>query len=296
MKKERLNIITINDFKSIKDISFFREDVLVVNTDEIYKIHKPNYPVRMKYFVFIYCFDGTSSLSINTVTYSFSKGQIMVIPSESVMEIHELKDFKATFLIISHQYMKEAILPLCAKFWNPLNLNTQNLIHDLDDGDGEMIMSYIWKLSDCCQKDYPKYKEQIVRFQILSLLHELCNINSFRNRPEDPPHDRNMQIYTEFLKLVSDNFKEEHTVAFYANKMCITAKYLSTAAKSAAGKSPSEIIQRYLIQEAMVLLKTTNKTIKEISIELNFQNSSFFCRYFHKYTGLTPNEYRQKTS
>lgn len=296
MKKEKLNNITINDFKRINDISFFRDDVLVVNTDEIYKIHKPNHPVRMKYYVFIYCFEGSSSLSINTETYTFSKEQIMVIPSEAVMEIHELNNFKATFLIISHQYMKEAILPLCSEFWNPLNLHSKNLIHDLDGGEGSMLMSYIEKLSDCCQKDYTKYKEQIVRFQILSLLHELCNLKSLCNRPEVPPHDRNMQIYTDFLKLVSDNFKEEHTVAFYANKMCITAKYLSTAAKLAVGKSPSEIIQRFLIQEAMVLLKTTNKTIKEISIELNFQNSSFFCRYFHKYTGLTPNQYRVKTS
>lgn len=296
MKKERLNIITINDFKKIDNVSFFRDDILVVNTDDIYKIHKPNYPVRMKYFVFIYCFSGSSSLSINTVSYRFSQGQIMVIPSEAVMEIIELNNFKATFLIISHQYMKESIIPHCASFWNPLNLNSQNLIHNLEEGDGEMINSYITKLFECCQKDYQMYKEQIIRFQILSLLHEICNIKSLCNRPQDFSQDRNKQIYAEFIRLVSEHFREEHTVAFYANKMCITAKYLSTAAKMAVGKSPSETIQRFLIQEAMVLLKTTNKTIKEISIELNFQNSSFFCRYFHKYTGLTPNEYRQKTS
>ena len=62
---------------------------------------------------------------------------------------------------------------------------------------------------------------------------------------------------------------------FYADKLCITAKYLSTTVKNNSGISASEWIKRYVILEAQRLLKNSSMTIQQISNELNFPHKLF---------------------
>lgn len=99
-------------------------------------------------------------------------------------------------------------------------------------------------------------------------------------------------IVAKFLKCVSDNFKTERRVEFYADKMCISSKHLSAVVKEVTGKTASEWIDIYVILEAKVLLHTTSLSIQQISGRLNFANQSFFGKYFKRLTGKTPTEFR----
>ena len=100
-------------------------------------------------------------------------------------------------------------------------------------------------------------------------------------------------ITYEFLDLVEKNFKKYRQLDFYADKLCITAKYLSTTVKNNSGISASEWIKRYVILEAQRLLKNSSMTIQQISNELNFPSQTFFSKYFKHQIGLSPKEYRK---
>jgi transcriptional regulator, araC family len=93
--------------------------------------------------------------------------------------------------------------------------------------------------------------------------------------------------------LVEKNFKKYRQLNFYADKLCITAKYLSTTVKNNSGISASEWIKRYVILEAQRLLKNSSMTIQQISNELNFPSQTFFSKYFKHQIGLSPKEYRK---
>ena len=80
---------------------------------------------------------------------------------------------------------------------------------------------------------------------------------------------------------------------FYADKMCLTPKYLSKVIKEKSSKSASEWIDNYVTLEARALLKSTNMTIRQISDELNFPSQSFFGKYFKRHQGMSPKEYRK---
>lgn len=293
MKQEKLNIITIQDFKKIPTLSFLDEDVMVVNNSDIYQIPKPSYPVRMKNFVVAFCISGTAQISIDTIDYNITANNVMLLPPECVLNINEMDSPKATFLVFSQKYGKEVITH-CASIWNSLEAMMRTVNHSVTEEDGLMILSYIKKLSDCCNDMSNKYRREIIKLQIVSFLHELCNA-CIKDDSQELYLTREMQIYQNFFQLASQNFKKEHSVAFYADRLCITPKYLSMAVKKAVNKTPSETIQGFLIQEAKVLLKNTNMTIKQISNELNFQNPSFFCRYFRKNVKVSPIEYRTKS-
>lgn len=99
-------------------------------------------------------------------------------------------------------------------------------------------------------------------------------------------------ISDRFLTLVRENFKRERFLDFYADALEITPKHLSRTIKSQTGVSPVEWIERFVVLEAKVLLKSSRLNIQQISDELNFPSQSFFGKYFKKQTGLSPKEFR----
>jgi AraC-like DNA-binding protein len=85
---------------------------------------------------------------------------------------------------------------------------------------------------------------------------------------------------------------EERSIGFYADKLCLTPKYLTI--KEMSGKLAGEWIDDYVMLEAKVLLKSTNMTVQQISERLNFTTQSHFGTYFKRLAGVSPKEYRGK--
>ena len=100
-------------------------------------------------------------------------------------------------------------------------------------------------------------------------------------------------LFEQFIKLVSIHHTSHRNVTFYADKLCLTPKYLSKLIKNATGKSAPEWIDSFVILDAKNMLKYSNDTIKEIVYRLNFPNQSVFYKFFKARTGMTPSEYRK---
>lgn len=103
---------------------------------------------------------------------------------------------------------------------------------------------------------------------------------------------RQEELADGFFSLLHTYCKQERTAAFYADKLCISDKHLMRSIKKQTGKTFHFWITDFVVREAKLLLKSTDKSIMEITEELNFPNSSFFARFFRRYTGLSPVEFR----
>ena len=88
---------------------------------------------------------------------------------------------------------------------------------------------------------------------------------------------------------------KEHNVSFYAEKLGLTFSYFSTSIKKAIGETPQEILTQTIIIDAKTQLKGTNQEIKNIAMDLGFNNLSFFNKFFRRNVGMTPQEYRGKS-
>lgn len=100
-------------------------------------------------------------------------------------------------------------------------------------------------------------------------------------------------IYNEMMSLVAENYQQEHGVAFYADKLNITARYLSQVTDKTVGKSPKQVIADYIINEAKILLGNSRLTIQEVSDRLGFSSQTLFCKFFKNQEGRTPTEFRR---
>lgn len=103
---------------------------------------------------------------------------------------------------------------------------------------------------------------------------------------------RPADIYNRLLSLIANNYVHEHDVSFYANRLCITTRYLNQVTVKMIGYSPKQVISNYLMHEAKILLETSTLSIQEISEKLGFSSQITFCRFFKKQEGIAPTEYR----
>lgn len=106
--------------------------------------------------------------------------------------------------------------------------------------------------------------------------------------------DNTARIFMHFLALAQQNARTEREVAYYADQLCITPKYLSQVSRAVTGLPASGWIQFYASFELVTLLNDTTKSLTEVSDMMHFENVSHFSRYVKKILGKSPSEFRQK--
>ena len=107
-------------------------------------------------------------------------------------------------------------------------------------------------------------------------------------------HSRKTVVYNKFMSLVTDNYHKSHDVSFYADKLCVSTRYLSQVTNDIVGVAPKQLISDYIIKEAKILLESTNYSVQEFSYKLCFSSQSAFSSFFFKNEKETPSAYRLK--
>ena len=111
-------------------------------------------------------------------------------------------------------------------------------------------------------------------------------------RPDEVKSYRIRELFNRFMMLLERDYKISRDVNYYAEKMNISSKYLTNIVNQVTGHTPKTIIDQYVILQLKMHLKRTTQSIKEMAWEFHFADVSFFCRYFKKHTGLTPQQIR----
>jgi len=112
------------------------------------------------------------------------------------------------------------------------------------------------------------------------------------SKPKSQKALRPNDLYNTFLSLVADNYRTAHDVAYYAQQMSITQRYLSHITSEICGRSPKQVIDSYLLKEAEQMLLTTTLTIQEISNALGFSSQITFTKFFKVKKHISPSGFR----
>lgn len=126
------------------------------------------------------------------------------------------------------------------------------------------------------------------------LLMDTIRYGDWNKMEHNPLHDISYKKYKDFLSLVDENYKKEHRIKFYVDKMHISLSSLSTATKIYGQRPPVKIINERIILEAKTLLLNSDKNIKEIATLLGFEDASNFAKFFKRMTGLSITNYKTK--
>jgi AraC-like DNA-binding protein len=151
------------------------------------------------------------------------------------------------------------------------------------------ILDTLWQLVH--QKDYHRPTASSL---VAALMHHYDHLFHQQADRLAATRTREQTIFDRFIQLVNQYCRKQHQISYYAERMCLTERYLGTVVRQTSGTTAKDWIDRALITQAKVLLRHTNHSVLQISEELSFPNPSFFSKYFKRLTSQTPLEYRER--
>ncbi len=246
-------------------------------------------PVKFSASAVIFVKQGRAKVNINLIENEVVAPCVVVIHQGQIMRpVEASSDFDASFIVMSRK-MTDAIF----RFINPSDIYSVINLHPIVQIDPNDVSHYIAlhkQLREILNDQKNPYGYECVVHLILTFFYRYGYIPFQALKTQIPSAQG--RIADKFIKLVQENFKSERFLDFYAGKLGITAKHLSRTIKAQTGISAVNWIERYVVLEAQVMLKSSNLNIQQISDELNFKSQSFFGKYFKKFTGLSPKEFR----
>ena len=247
-----------------------------------------DYPFKLDATMVIICVTGTASGEIDLKPYTNTAPcRIVILPDQILEHGYVSEDFSGLVMIMSKRFTDslniQVNLPQMLSFRN-------NPCTTMTDDELNAIMAFYSILQRTVRKKDNPYRMEIVQCLIKAFFYS----TSYPKLPDDKIKTKNEALIELFLTHVKAHYKEQRGVEFYANKLCLTPKYLSKVIKESSGLSANDWIDRYVVLEAKALLKSTNKTIQQISDALNFQSQSFFGKYFKRHVGVSPKEYKNR--
>lgn len=260
--------------------------------------HNPlNVPCRFDGFMVFYCVNGSMQMSVNLTDVKLEKGMVFITVPGNIIRINEIVHDQAVearyiCLSLSKQFFQSLNIEVCKLFNEGISM-LQNPGIRLSDKDFELtgsLMRYITSLL----KSEVSYKREAVLSALSSLFYILMGSWTTETTGElaVTQSNRSKVLFDRFMRLVMEYHSQYRNVGFYAEKLCLTPKYLSKIIKDASGRSAPDWIDSYVILEAKNLLKYSTTPIKEIVYKLHFPNQSVFYKFFKSRTGMTPTEYR----
>lgn len=237
------------------------------------------------------CFSGELTVEINGVENHICPGKLIITLVNDIIQFKNVSpNAKGLILIISQNFLEDALkkvndilsLYLYIQKYPCINLSIEECT---------MIQNFYNFFDLQLNYKHPcPYQSKIVSSILESFIYYITSIFSIDKNNNQ--HNRNEEIFREFIQLVIRHFKKKQKLDFYAQNLYVSTKYLCNIIKTTSGHTPKEWINHYTILEAKLLLQTTNMTTEQISNELNFPNASFFCKFFKKNVGMTTKEYR----
>jgi len=212
------------------------------------------------------------------------------------------RDFSADCLILSRKFISrlipyrtsEANGPQMMPITNVIAMRDKPALH-LSSEEKELAMEMLDKVEENIYRTKAELRVQILYVSVVAFLMELMNIIIPKYiGTSKPKNDRKRDIIQDFSNLLYANYKKEHSVSFYADKLCISAQYLTKSTRTLLGVSASKVISDMIVTEAIVMLRTPKISIQQIAQELGFSDQSSFGKFFKKAHGVSPLNYRKK--
>lgn len=246
------------------------------------------------------CTNGEVQVTLEKEIHRIRRGDMYIyMPSLPIRLLYKSEDAEGLLVALDVDFM----LPVVQRV-----ANAENLLHvrrypffsltEENFGYIRSMLEKLWEriyeedkerkgfLQQRLQVELIKSMAQTITYEVLSIYFSKLPIQPMVQTKKD-------LIFHQFLLSLFRHFRQEREVAFYAELQHLSPRYFSSIIKEKSGNNALQWIVQMVITEAKLLLETSDLSIKEISVQLNFPTQSFFGKYFKQYTGISPKEFRE---
>lgn len=256
----------------------------------IQRMVKRAIPYRVDDYRFVLFDECDFDVTANLRKYHISNGTLGFMGYGGIIQLDNLKDkVKMSGLLLKEDYLRLAMGGKLPSIF--LDSQHNQYIH-VNDSEKQMIEQLIAMLRQMVE--LTGHHRVAVQSQVAAIVHYIVDLFERNGAARPVAQSRQQRVFEQFIDLVNAYCTTQHTLDFYADRLCITQRYLGTLVRQASGTTAKEWIDRAIINEAKVALKHSDVTIAALADTLSFPTASFFCKFFKRMTGITPTEYRNQ--
>lgn len=271
-------------------ITTSEDQFIVGDSDFSYFEH---HAYRLEGCAILFCRDGEAEMMVDQCQGRLVRNTLMLLlPGAYLLLMDRSENFAVSYCTFSRDLFSEAAFRLEPDFFVAVHRNPiANPPQQLVDG------AAIWfQMAAYTYRDRQNiFRNTIIKNRLQNILLEISDkmqrfatkqVRTFANTT------RQMELFHRFAALVHEFCAQEREVAFYADRLCISTRYLSTIVRCVAHTSAKEFIDRAVMLEIRMLLRSTDLSVQEIAYRLKFPDQSYLGRFFKKHAGESPTEYR----
>ena len=246
------------------------------------------------YLMIFICHTGYSRALYDMQEIRFQKNEVaMIFPNHIIHPIESSPDYTITVIMHSLAFEQEMTQQRMTHDRNKFHESPACLLTDEELAQYMKAVDMLELISNTPVSRYPHRHDMLMmQTDIMVEMLDACR----HEIDEERAINRNRSVFNTFCNQLAAHYREQHEVAFYAEKAHLTTRHFSVIIKEVVGISASDYIEQYLATQAKNLLTTRpDLSVQQISYHLGFAESPSFCRFFKRHTGLTPNDFRQRS-
>ena len=272
--------LNLNEVLSQQDKFFVNDDLILIfngnvqripvfSKEEIYQMVEPR---------FILVLEGSAEVCINLQDYHIEKGNVMLIPADTIVEVNNISDDARVMAIV---------------FRDSVEMSDE-VVYKTSPAEFDRLLRMYYLLWDVVHLS--PYRRKTVQYLSKTIVADVQELNELvSEKVQNEGSTRTQELFLQFKRLIKQHCMQERSIPYYASQLHVTPHHLSATIKKASGQSVMYWINRATIQEAKLLLKTNGMMAYEIANRMNFPSASAFSKFFKRETGLTPRAYQETT-
>ena len=274
------NKITVSDNDLFKayEVDFFSEN-------ELFKKSKNGF--------ICYCQRGEIEMlvNLNPVTVG-SDSQLILLPNSIVKTKKVSNDILLNIIEINESLFRDVSAHISPLFFRMLR--TIPCIK-LSPESKKAVNSFILLANGIYKDTDNLYRQQIIRSALNAyMLYTYDRYQRFYYTDDMNIESTRSKIFDSFVDLLHHNCNTQREVTFYADKLCISTKYLTDICHKVAGVSAKKIIDNFAILQIKILLHNPQLTMQDIAHQMDFPDQSYLGRYFKRFEGISPSSFRKQ--
>lgn len=243
----------------------------------------------------VFCSQGELRFEMDGSDYMIAKDDVFVgYPNAIYNHFEASPDLRCRLLCLTKSLMQEILYPNQG-IWNKTLFLKKHYIFRLSDKEVIMQNCMNTVLVYNLKSNKTTFRKEIIHSLVQCVIFELCRtLSTFVQTENTQETNQRKILFDRFISFLSAREVKKQPLSFYADKLCVSTRYLTMVCREVSGRTAYDWICDYVQNDVRFYLLHTNLSIKEIAVKLGFCNLSFFGKYVRENLGKSPSELRRQ--
>ena len=295
---ESFDILNIKELLEEKDGLSYKGELAVFSTEPGARFRlRQGKPIYVNAFSYVLVLSGTARLSVDEVGYAVKACDLCVLTPLHLTFFSQMSDsFRCLILCVEKRFVDRMnTMDIQHRIVRGMNLHLSPVV-SLEASDAEVVRQCMENLRRQLGRTSHRYYLEILQNALTGFYLEVDNVLDRYVTDESTAggvQQHYAAVLQRFISLLMENYREKHTVGFYAERMHFTPQYLTEIVKRQTGRTVNDFIFEMLYCEARNLLNVSDASVQQIAEELNFSDQAAFSKFFKRRSGMSPLEFRK---